>query len=243
MLRDDAVAQVQVNLGFRRDLTNVIILQLQQAQAFYERGPLIPWFLETEYLTTTSTGPTTDNPPIYEDRIPLPATFLREKENSMLEWLATDPSTTPPTWIPLDKRDDDYLNSWTRQNAETPTWLQNCNQVQPCVFPPSLKGPPLLYSINAKYYRIAPYPDKVYTLRQKIYAQDVVLTANTENQWLKYAPQLLIGYATRVIAGSTGNQNALNLGTSQEQNALVALQNDHEWREATNSSYAMGADL
>lgn len=81
MTRDEAVAIIQQQLGFRTTLTTEIITYLKLAQVELEKLPAKPWFLRSEYAHIY-TEPD-------EPRIPLPNDFLQEVEEDAL-WLVED---------------------------------------------------------------------------------------------------------------------------------------------------------
>lgn len=92
MFRDAAVTILQGRLGNRTDLADVIIAEMQLAQADeLERHHWLPWFLETEYNVALARAP--------EGRLPLPLDFLAEIED---EDLAIR-TPTETKWRPLKR--------------------------------------------------------------------------------------------------------------------------------------------
>lgn len=81
MTRDEAVAIIQQQLGFRTTLSSEIVTYLKLAQIDLEKLPTKPWFLRSEYAHIY-TEPD-------EPRIPLPNDFLEEVEEDAL-WLVED---------------------------------------------------------------------------------------------------------------------------------------------------------
>ena len=98
MTRDDAIAIIQQQLGFRTDLNSVIITNMKLAQRTLEMSPTKPWFLLSE-LQTKRTTPT-------DDRVALPDDFLIEAENMVVKYIPDDEDSDP---VPLEKYDYDQL--------------------------------------------------------------------------------------------------------------------------------------
>jgi hypothetical protein len=74
MTRNEAVAIVKQQLGFRTNLDETIVTNMQLAQKQLEMGPTLPWFLLSEYSTISTSAS--------EPRLPLPTDFLRMHEES-----------------------------------------------------------------------------------------------------------------------------------------------------------------
>jgi hypothetical protein len=96
MTLGEAVDQVKILLGFRRDLDTSIKQQLNYAQVELEKGPTLPWFLLSEVNTTLTT--------VGGRRIIKPVDFIREYEEGAL-WYAP----TGEDEIALEKADNDFL--------------------------------------------------------------------------------------------------------------------------------------
>lgn len=166
MTRDEAVSIIKGRLARWNDtvLTNHIIVELKQAQQRAEMDATLPWFLLTEssYAATV----------VDEERVEVPADFLREAEEDAL-WL----EATDGTWVQLKK--DDYAsirNRWTESDQ------------------------PRRYALVGEYFRLRPVPDAVYNLHMIYYGKDAVLSTNIENKWLLHTPELLIADAGAIIA-------------------------------------------
>jgi hypothetical protein len=102
MTRDEAVAIVHQQLGFRSDQANNIVTYMQLAQQTLEKGRTLPWWLRSErsYIYTTAN----------EQRVPIPSDFLREEEGNQLTYIpaATAENTD---YVPLDKDFADHLEA------------------------------------------------------------------------------------------------------------------------------------
>ena len=79
MTRDEAIAMMKLQLGFRTDQTENIITCLQQGQIDLEQAATKPWFLLSERATILTSA---DDP-----RVQLPTDFLLEHEEDGLTYL------------------------------------------------------------------------------------------------------------------------------------------------------------
>ena len=215
MTRNEAVAVIQEQLGFRSDLSTNIITNLQLAQKALERGPTKPWFLVSEdsYIRTESG----------EDRIPLPSDFLQETDQAVLRYIPDSVTSTNPE-VDLDKDDYDVL----RKNfLSTVT-----GSIQ--------TGAPQAYALLGEYFRIFPTPDDDYLLRQIYFKTDTALDTNVENGWLKHVPYLLIGKAGGQIASAIRDSVALATFKAWENEGRLILLSQTIDREFSNRDMQVG---
>jgi len=163
-------------------------------------------------ITEISDASTTVN----EQRLLVPTNFLREFGEGAL-WRFN--ASSDPTWVDLSKEEFDVL----RQRYGTEV------------------GDPVRYALVGKYFRLFPTPDQVYTMKMLYYAQDVVLSTNIENEWLKEAPGLLISRTGGVIATYLNHPSliAFKADLLTAQNELVVQETA---RDEANRSRAMGDD-
>lgn len=70
MTRDEAVAQIQFDLGRRTDLVNEIVAKLQETQRLLEMGMSLPWFLKEEDASLIL--------PVGSADVTFPTGFIRE---------------------------------------------------------------------------------------------------------------------------------------------------------------------
>lgn len=217
MLGSDAVSDMQRQLGFRSDLAAECLTELQNAQVRYESGvkimgstgSFLPWFLLTEVASVTTVAS--------EERVPLPADFIREEEDDAL-W-RFNPLTT------------DVTAQWTELQKDELAFLRGD---QPGT------GTPLKYCLLGVYWRLKPTPDTTYTLKAMYKAKDTVIASGTTNKWLTYCPFLLIGGAGYRIAAAARDQQAMGIFAALEQDEIVKLFAQHEARGHVNRRYAMG---
>lgn len=86
MDRDTAVSLIESRVGFRSDLTDYIVQEMQAAQTYLEEhSDYLPDFLLTERATITMTAD--------EERVALPDEFLREQEDYLPILYDTDGTT------------------------------------------------------------------------------------------------------------------------------------------------------
>lgn len=109
MTRDEVIALIQQQLGFRSDQATNLVTYMQLAQQTLQQAPTLPWFLKSErsYIDTTAN----------EERIPLPTDFLREVEPSCLVYVPTD---TDEDKVFLDKDFGDQLEEYYQRTTGAP---------------------------------------------------------------------------------------------------------------------------
>ena len=147
---------------------------------------------------------------IGEERVPLPSDFLKEEEGDAL-WLEDAQGTE----YRLEKNDYDYMRKRYTANAR-----------------------PVNYAIIGPYFRLRPKPDIAYTLRMIYFKNDAVLTTNIENQWLKYASDLMIAGTGVVIASQyTKDMKSAQMFMEQEAEAYRDLISTDQARKDANRTY------
>lgn len=191
MTRDEATASVKRRLGFWSGNDSEIALELQDAQKRLEQGIVLPrggiflpWFLMSEVATAAMVDG--------EERVPIPSDFLGELEEGAL-WLYDPNADTDSQFKPLSKDDLDFLKS-----AEPGT------------------GSPLAYSQSGVYFRLKPTPDSDNATNKSLKllykrADSLLTDGTTENNWLKYAHELMIGEAGKIIAQALRDQQAIGI--------------------------------
>lgn len=201
MTRDEAVAMIKLQLGYRTTGDADIVTCLKLAQTTLEGAPVKPWFLVSEDAASTTTAG--------EPRLAVPEDFLEELEEAVLRYI---PDTLTDGEVDLKKDDYDVLrkNFFDPATGTTET------------------GPPEAYALVGEYFIIFPTPDDVYTIKQIYLQQDTVLDSNVENQWLKWVPKLIMGEAGKLISGGPlRDQMAFQIFSSwaAEGEALLHRQN------------------
>lgn len=148
-----------------------------------------------------------------EERVKIPTDFLKEYEAGAL-WYYD--STDDQIWFPLKRREIEELKGAFTDD-----------------------GPPQYYALAGEYYRIAPVPDDVYTLKMLYYGQDALLTSNIENQWLKYAPELMIAETGLRVAAYIQNDKLVAIFQQNQQMAYEKFWRYCEARKHSNQDYRM----
>jgi len=216
MTRDEAVAHIQMQLGFRTTLSSSIISQLQLAQQNLETGPTLPWFLisEDSYIRTEDG----------EQRVPLPTDFLEEADEAVLRYIPDDLSAENPE-VDLIRDEYDVLR---KNYMDTATGTIKT-------------GPPEAYALFGEYFRVFPTPDDDYLIRMIYYQQDDLLTTNIENQWLKYIPKLLMGLAGKQLSGGPlRDQVAFSTFDAWEKEGRAMLLSKEIRRDISNRNLQVG---
>lgn len=211
MTRDEAIALMQIQLGFRSDMAANLVTCLKTAQQQLELQPTKPWFLVSEdaYRRTEST----------EGRLPIPSDFLQEAEDGVLYYVPDD-AEDESDHVFLKKDEYDVL----RKN-----------------FAETASGPPVAYCLLGAYFRMFPIPDDDYLIRMIYFQQDTVLDSNVENGWLKWAPYLLMGKAGLLLSqGGLRDSGATAVFQSWEAQGTISLHSQNVAREMANRDMQVG---
>lgn len=181
MLRDAAVSIIKSRLGNIQGTAhdNMIVANMQLIQSFVlERGHELPWFLEVDSNAEGTNMTTTAN----VETVDLPTNFLREQDEVRYPLLRVD-SSAESGYYPLEKMD--YTVAVGR-------YVTGDGATQ--------AGRPIKYAIIGEKVYFRYIPDAAYTLRLFYVKSDTVLDSNIENQWLKYAADLVIAETCRQTA-------------------------------------------
>jgi hypothetical protein len=238
MDRDTAVSRIANKVGFRTDINSLIIAALQDAQEEIERLDSLPWFLLSENtpFVITPDVPATATP----KEFPLPTGFIREVDwrDGNLRYQQFQPGPT----IFLEKMDllkaENYFfgRRLIRWNVNIEIIETEDTQFTP--------GTPFVYVLRENTVRIYPGPDKIYNLLWDFYIHDPrVDGANLTNNWLNFAPWLLIGKAGLLVASDLRDNEAVGYFQGIEQRAQTSLLAQMIERERAGRSFAMGANL
>jgi hypothetical protein len=215
MTRDEGVARIKEQLGFRTTLDSSIVNQLILAQVLLEANHPLPWFLVSEdSYTVTDIG---------DERVSIPLDFLAETDEAVFKYVPDVVSGDNPE-VDLVKDDYDTLRINYRDDSTGLTKV----------------GPPEAYALLGNYFRIFPTPDALYTLKTIYYAKDTTLDTNVENKWLKYAPMLILGRAGKFIAGPLRDTAAMQIFGEWEQIGQTSLIRRDTDRDLANRSLQMG---
>jgi len=184
MIRDTAVTQILKQMGQRQGDTTAradTIAELYNAQNRLERGQLQPWFL-IELYTDAAFVTAADS-----DTVAVPSTFLREVDDQMGGDVGSLWYFYQEKWNIVYKEEYSIaFRKWGNATADKPK----------------------RYCLVDEEIMLFPAADDVYELRLLAAFQQTSLdgtygdgATNVENTWLRYAPDLLIGEAGRILAG------------------------------------------
>lgn len=215
MNRGQVIALIGKRLGNRTDLGADILIEmdLAQATALERNGRIVPWFLETEIAS----APTTPG----DERLPIPTDFAMEKETGGL--FIYDASLGTEPWVKLTKDDYDALLAEFQDQQTRPK----------------------KYSLGGQYFRLKPTPDAVYTVKQiyfaTVTAPSLLANDNTDNLWLRYAPDLMIAVVAKVMAEKYLQDRELGASFDGDiTRAWDRLNSETEAQQHTNREYVMG---
>lgn len=215
MTRDEAIALMQIQLGFRTDQSANLVTCLQAAQQQLELQPTKPWFLVSTDYTLTTVAET--------EAVALPTDFLQEIDEQVLRYIPDED----------DDADDDTSNEVDL--------VKDSYDVLRANFRDNVFGEPEAYALVGEYFRIFPTPDDEYTLKFIYYKKDTVLSSNVENGWLKWAPYLLMGKAGQLLsAGGLRDTGATQVFMGWEQQGAIALHAQNVAREMGNRDLQVG---
>lgn len=212
MLRDDAIALLADRFN-RSDLTTRAIAEMQMAQIQLEGLDFLPWFLLTEMATAITT--------VFEERLAVPTDFISEPDEDETALWTTDLTVSPPL------RSDLAKGTYAALVAK---------------YKDSTYGKPLEYALVGRYFRLRPIPDAVYTVQFLYYAGGLLLTANIENVWLKYAPDLLIALTGMLLARYPSDTDRFAMFAADYKIALDGLKRLDVARREANLERIMGDD-
>lgn len=149
-----------------------------------------------------------------QNYIALPSGFIRETETEGPHYLS---SANVPTFLSKG----DYGRLYQLYAASDP-------------------GAPKAYAIRESRIYFFPTPDAVYTLYWDFWAHDDAITGVGENAWLANFPDLLIGGATRRLAGPIRDRSAMDIGAELYNINKGKLLAEMIEREASSRTYVMG---
>ena len=230
MLRDSAVAEVQLILGRRSDLSAEIISALQFVQTEREKpGATFPWWLmKQDQAFNILSG---------VQETALPSDFIQEVEekDGNLRYQA---SATSRTFflrkMSFEQAEQHYFGVW--QSDYDTNSITLIDQISP--------GTPKAYVLRQNTVRIYPTPDQNYTLTWSYWGKDSVLSSNIENGWLANAPWVLIAEAAlKLNTSGIGGADAKTRATEILQRAQTDLFRSVIHRAQAGRSFQIGRRL
>lgn len=225
MLRDDVTSLVLLRLAARVDssgkLTPAIQTELQLAQTELEGGLFMPWFLEQDTPNWAATSVGNLFP------LPLPADFLRPMEFMLFWYNPNNVFTNPATG-------QQVANPWVNIIRDTDFGVINARWT-------GLGPPQKYYMTGASAVVLYPPSDQVYQLRLRYWKAQPVLASNIENNWTKWAPDLMAAKAGYNVASKVLKDVELTQAFAVDVKAAqLRLQTLNEAREHADANYEMG---
>lgn len=212
MNRTSAVSRIKEGLSFRTStsLDATIILRLQEAQRLLEKGQTLPWFLAQQDQSMSGTGA--------DGTVSLPTGFIRVIEGETFRVVTTEGATRF-----LKRVDYDWLVEYL-QDAEGD----------------ELEGDPIYFALRNTTIEVAPVPAAAYTIYVSYYKADDTLDSATDNDWLTYMPEILIGSAGLSLARDLNDDAAIKNFSALYAAANAALLREIADREQTGREVVMG---
>lgn len=192
---------------------NCLLEMVLVQQNTLEGGKTLPWFLVSEDSWTDVN--------VDLRRVLLPSDFLRELDEDSLLYI-TDDSGEEHELIKDDY--DALVEKWGNDTTSTL---------------------PEAYSVVGDYIMLFPIPSVARQIRMRYYRRDEVPTdsASSENQWLKYASDLLIAETGMVVAAlhtkDDAAAGAFKVLRDRAYNRFIA---DNTARTEANRMRSMGDD-
>ena len=173
MTGSDLLTLLMSRLGNRSEtaLRATCLSEMTLIQETLEQSATLPWFLISEELSAVTPSDGV------ERRVAVPAGFLREVDEGALVIIDSDGDSHV-----LEKYDyDACIAKYGRDETSTL---------------------PEAYALVGDYFHLFPIPTVELTLYIHCYQEDDAPADNsTENQWLKYASDLLMAKTGKVVAG------------------------------------------
>lgn len=166
--------------------------------------------------------------------------FLLE-EAMILVGTADDPEVAlPADWLRFSE--DDPPTAYNA-DAELIAELEKgeYNQLRN-VWTGSTRVRPLAYSIRKSTLWVFPTPSTVWSVRGSYYKKDALLTSNIENEWLEFAPNVIIAKTGLKMAADLQMPKAIAKFQALEMRSQTALLNETIEREMQGQTYAMGSN-
>ena len=214
MLRSAAVSRIQQYLGFRSDKSAEIITALQDTQTEFEREAELPWFLRNDGANPTLTLT------LSTYGVNLPTGFLREidEDNDGGLFYYNSANEDGEEWTPIDKMSEGDAREAYQDST----------------------GEPEAYVLTETQLLVFPLADAAYILRFPFFKADTTLATDVENDWLKYAHELMIGNAGLKIAASVRDMPAIQIFAEMERRGRERIMKENVSRQEANRVRVMG---
>lgn len=206
---DQAIAEVQQICGWRTNKVTEITNALKYAQTQREMaGATFPWFLKQTKTITTVIG--TQN-------YALPTGYIQDSEerDGNLFYYTGGTANSRTTFLKKMSFQD-------MQNKFFGVWPSNDSSEISDTSDTVPPGVPTFYTLDDTTVYFYPTPDNVYTLNWHAWFADAAPATGQTNQWLTYAPWVLIGEAAQKISSDLDYAG----GVSKAQAVLARANND-----------------
>jgi hypothetical protein len=175
MTRDQIVAQIQLLLGHRTDMTNTITAQIAIQQVHLERE--VQWSIYPHFLLTERSDSFLV---LNDERLPKPPDFISECEEDAL-WIIDSEGTEKI----LYKTEYNKLRlEFGNEDPGLPEKYATLGDYWRV-----LPEPDFAYNVKTVYYQ----------------QDAIMVNGTDQNRWAKYAPNLLIGRVGLFISGAGNN--------------------------------------
>lgn len=213
MTRDEIVSIIKQRMANNTDsdLDALIVTEMELAQEVLEQEAELPWFLFGKLDVVDSSAAT--------------ITFTHGGAGNYLSEhpslpLLTRLSSVTTKHLPMIK--DDYVV------------LLNTHKDTLTVVAPTHYAMTPEVNLADFSYTIFPTPDVDMDYRLYCFVGDVILDSDVENKWLKFTPELMIGYVGKIIAGQyEALQGFVPMFVASETGARNwIMKKNIEWEEA-----------
>lgn len=215
MTRDEAVALIAEDLGFRTGLDDRIVRRLQDAQRDLEAGKTLPHFLLVEDADLSLAQGAR--------LVQLPERFIREKYDERIRYVS-ETSEIPTFLTRIYSYDDAVLANVTEEN---------------------LPAAPLVYFLRSQHIDFITTADQAYELTWSYYQKAEELTSNLDDHaWLNNdAGNLwLRGEAGYRMAAALRDKDAVALFDIQRKQGRAACFGEEIAREESGGPMQLGAN-
>lgn len=195
-----AIAEVQQIVGWRSDKATEIGNALKFAQTQREKaGSTFPWFLRQTKPVNTVAGTQ-----IYS----IPTGYIQdteEREGNLFIYsnqaLGSKSRTIFLRKMAFKDLLEKYFGVWPSSITDSLSLTDQSDTIPP--------GVPRDYALKDGSVVFGPTPDAAYVVNWRAWFADASLGAGVENNWLIYAPWVLIGEAARKIGSDLENASAV----------------------------------
>jgi len=219
MLRSEAVTIIKRGLGFRQTQDASIIAALQEAQRDAESGHTLPaWIVNFGGSIEVEA-----NHPF----VVLPDDFLRMHDDFPLQYIRPAPNNTAQIFIP-------------RLTYTDFRRIMTGSELGSLAIPTAADFPSGYILLSNRSLQLVPIPTNDIILLVIYYAAQPVLDSDIENNWLKYAPNYLIGLAGVKVAQSLRDRGAMEKFNTMAQLGHKGLMGEIIEQELVGRTLIMG---